>query len=158
MGISSQNTLLKNFSPVLPSLTSNSPIDSVRLAKTQGNIENFPKFILGQQPGKFIKMPPSIPFQPVDRFPKVVRWSIHLNRRNKMKTSKFSQYHCRGASEEFSWKNTPKNKFITVRPIFTINIPIGSGLQAEKCGKINNFKFHARGAIRDFLLKEYPQK
>jgi hypothetical protein len=50
--ISSQNTLLKNFSPVQQILTSNTPIDSARPAETHGN-NNFPNFILGEQPGNF---------------------------------------------------------------------------------------------------------
>jgi hypothetical protein len=42
MGISSQNTLLNNFSPVRPILTGNILIDSARLAETHGNIKIFP--------------------------------------------------------------------------------------------------------------------
>jgi hypothetical protein len=33
-------------------------------------------------------------------------------------------------------KKSPLNNFLTVRPIFTINIPIDSAYQAEKRGKI----------------------
>jgi hypothetical protein len=44
---------LNNFSPVRPILISNTPIDSVRQAETQGNIKNFPNFILGEQVGIF---------------------------------------------------------------------------------------------------------
>jgi hypothetical protein len=45
MGISSQNTLLNNFSPVQPILINNTLIDSARISKTQGDIENFPNFV-----------------------------------------------------------------------------------------------------------------
>jgi hypothetical protein len=56
-GISSQNTLLNNFSPVQPILTSNTPMDSARLAdrNTSGKIKYVPHFILGEQPENFNK-------------------------------------------------------------------------------------------------------
>jgi hypothetical protein len=65
MGISRQNTLLNNFSPVQPSLSCNTPIDSVQLAKTRGIIKHFSNFILGELPGKFQKITPSMNFQTV---------------------------------------------------------------------------------------------
>jgi hypothetical protein len=49
---------LNNFSTVQPILISNTPIDSARLAETQGNIKSFMNFILGEQPGNFGKIPP----------------------------------------------------------------------------------------------------
>ena len=52
MGISSQNTLLNNSSPVQTILTCNIPIDSARQAQTHGSIKNSPNFILGEQWGK----------------------------------------------------------------------------------------------------------
>jgi hypothetical protein len=33
-------------------------------------------------------------------------------------------------------ENIPNNNFLTVRPIFTVNIPINSGQSAEKYGTI----------------------
>jgi hypothetical protein len=53
MGISSQNILLNNFSPVQPILTSNTPINSARRVEKHENIKNVPNFILGEQPGNF---------------------------------------------------------------------------------------------------------
>jgi hypothetical protein len=50
-GISSQNTLLNNVSPVQPILVCSIPIDSARQAKTHRNIKHFPDFILKEQPG-----------------------------------------------------------------------------------------------------------
>jgi hypothetical protein len=51
MRISSPNTQLSNCSPVEPILTSNTLIDSVQLAETHRNRDNFPNVILGEQPG-----------------------------------------------------------------------------------------------------------
>jgi hypothetical protein len=49
MGISSQNTLLINFSPVQPIFNCITPMDSAHLAETQGIIRNFPNSIFGEQ-------------------------------------------------------------------------------------------------------------
>jgi hypothetical protein len=54
-GISSQNTLLNNFSPVQPILTRNTPMESPILAVTQGIIKNIHNSILGEQSGNFQK-------------------------------------------------------------------------------------------------------
>ena len=45
-------------------------------------------------------------------------------------------------------KNNPYNNFLTVRPIFTINISIASSLQAEEYGNIKKFS--------NFILVEHP--
>ena len=45
-------------------------------------------------------------------------------------------------------KNNPYNNFLTVPPIFTINIPIASSRQAEEYG---NFK-----KVSNFILGEQP--
>jgi hypothetical protein len=58
MGISSQNSLLNNFSPVQRIPTRNKPMDSAQLAETQGIIKNFPYSILGEQSGNFKKITP----------------------------------------------------------------------------------------------------
>jgi hypothetical protein len=53
MGISSQNTLLNNFSPVQPILTCNTPIDSAQLAETQWEHQKFSKFHFRGATGEF---------------------------------------------------------------------------------------------------------
>ena len=45
-------------------------------------------------------------------------------------------------------KNNPYNNFLTVRPIFTINIPIASSRQAEEYGNIKK--------VSNFILGEHP--
>jgi hypothetical protein len=54
-GISSQNTLLNNFSAVQPILTCNTPMDSAQLTETRGVIEKFLNPFLGEQSVKFQK-------------------------------------------------------------------------------------------------------
>jgi hypothetical protein len=71
-GISSQNTLLNNFSPVQPIFTWDTPMDSAQLAETRGFINIFSNPILGEQSGNFQKSSPSINFEPFDRFSHVI--------------------------------------------------------------------------------------
>jgi hypothetical protein len=54
-----------------------------------------------------------------------------------MKTSKF---HSGGACEEFSLKNPPLNNFLTVQPIFAVNILMDSGQKGEKSRFIKKFQ------------------
>jgi hypothetical protein len=57
-GISSQNTLLNNFSSVQPILTCNTPMDSAQIAKTRGIIKTFANPFLEEQSGNFQKSSP----------------------------------------------------------------------------------------------------
>jgi hypothetical protein len=57
MGISSQNTLMNNFT-VKPIVTSITPIYSARLAETHGNFKKTAKFILGEKRQVFVRNNP----------------------------------------------------------------------------------------------------
>jgi hypothetical protein len=57
-GISSQNTLLNNFSPVQPILTCKTPVESAQLAETRGVIKIIANPLLGEQSGNFQKSCP----------------------------------------------------------------------------------------------------
>jgi hypothetical protein len=52
-GISSQSTLLNNFSPVEPISTCNTPIDSAQQEETRGIVKTFANPILVEHYGKF---------------------------------------------------------------------------------------------------------
>jgi hypothetical protein len=67
-GISSQSTLLNNFSPDQPILTCNTPIDSAQQAKARGVVKIFANPFLREQSGKFKKSSPLDNFEPFDRF------------------------------------------------------------------------------------------
>jgi hypothetical protein len=54
-------------------------------------------------------------------------------------------------------KNPLLYDFLTVRPIFTINISIDPGRRAEKVEQSKRSKFHARGATGDFCEKNNPK-
>jgi hypothetical protein len=58
MGISRQNTLLNNFSPVHPIFTCNTPMDSAQLAEFRGISKIFANPLLGEQWGNFQKSSP----------------------------------------------------------------------------------------------------
>jgi hypothetical protein len=66
-GISSQNTLLNNLSPVQPILTCNTPINSARHAETREIIKKFSNPFLGEQSGNFEKSS-LLTYEPFDRF------------------------------------------------------------------------------------------
>jgi hypothetical protein len=48
-----KNNPQNNFSTIEPIFTNNTPIDSAQQAKTHGNIQNSPRFHLGEKPGNF---------------------------------------------------------------------------------------------------------
>jgi hypothetical protein len=57
VGISSQNTLLNNFSAVILIFSNCIPTVSAQQVEEFGNIRNVPNSILGEQPGNFLKQP-----------------------------------------------------------------------------------------------------
>jgi hypothetical protein len=75
-----------------------------------------------------------------------------------MNSSKFARFHSRGAREEFSSESPLLNNFLTVRPIFTINIPIDSGWQGEISQifrKVPNFTLEEQQGI--LFVKNTPK-
>jgi hypothetical protein len=55
-------------------------------------------------------------------------------------------------------KKYPNNNFSTVQPIFTINILIDSGRQAEKCGIIKHIQNFTLGEQLEFFSEKLPLK
>ena len=88
-GISIKNTPSNNFSTIQPIFKNRIPIDSAWQARHFKNIKILKILFLGSTRGIFRKnLPPTITFQPFNRFSLSKYRSIQLNKRKNMATSK----------------------------------------------------------------------
>jgi hypothetical protein len=73
-------------------------------------------------------------------------------------TSNCSKFHSRGATRGIFIKTIPINKYLTIPPILTINIPINSAQQADDHENINKAKNFILGEQPGSFRKNLPPK